>query len=118
MMRPLILTAIAALATVCTACDPDPDANDDKADGDASAECAKVCDRLDECAIEGEDDFDAAACNDGCNGEAADSADFEADVEECSTCIEKEFGFGDDDTCATDFTVCADECANVTFQSN
>lgn len=115
-MKNIITTFALILAPLAVfgACDVDPD---EEKEGDPKADCAEVCDRLAECAIEG-DDFDEAACNDGCQGEAADSENFESDVKECRTCIDKEFGFGDDDTCATDFSVCGNECAAVTFQSN
>lgn len=119
MKNAFVATFFAAASLVAvTGCDPDLDNSDQQADGDAKVECTAVCDRMDECALEGEDDFDAAACTANCESEADGSDNFEADVEQCHTCVDKEFGFGDSDTCATDFTVCGNECAAVIAQSN
>ncbi len=120
MIRSLIksLAAVAFVAVpFVAACDVDAD-NNDTNPGDVTAECGEICARLDDCAIEGEDDFDATACTAGCESEADDADAFAADVNECHDCIETNFGFDGADTCATDFTVCGNECANVTFQSN
>lgn len=117
-----IVKSIVAVAFVAVpfvaACDVDPDNSDQAITGDPKEDCQAVCDRMDECAIEGEDDFDAAACSASCESEADGSDNFASDVTECHTCVDKEFGFGDDDTCATDFAVCGNECANVIAQSN
>ncbi|MDP2342505.1 MAG: hypothetical protein Q8O67_16230 [Deltaproteobacteria bacterium] len=109
-IRTFALVLVPVAAFVVGGCDLDFDNNDARADGNASPECSEVCDRWDEC--NPRDGFDPETCTDDCISEAETDDNFEADVEECVSCLDNA------DTCPGDFIVCFNECAGVIVESN
>lgn len=94
MTRYLVLSAV-ALACVASACGDatDPISN--------RITCGDVCERYRDCFDE---DYDVEGCTDRCENDATDDEEKEAELEECSACI-------DDESCTGAVFECTTECA-------
>jgi len=69
---------------------------------DQAVDCAKVCQRYDDCV---DDDYDVAACRSRCEDRAANDEGFADSADACESCI-------DDRACVESFP-CIGECAAI-----